>query len=241
MPRAVLLSPSESGTCGPPTSADRGDPVFSAWRIAGSRIPRVSAPLWQTSLSPLDPGVPDATLLQGTLGAPFIWAGVGRCWLPTRSRSRSAVRARVLLRRMAPDRNPLAGLVTSVLGVVSISRGAQPPRASGSCSFLALVAVSDTIADRSGAADCGWVVGLQCLRRCASVDAGHGLVLFAAVALFTGRTLLSLASRRRREPPLACCCRSRRSSTSPITTPARTMVNDRSKRSGSAAPRLATI
>jgi hypothetical protein len=60
---------------------DRGDPVFSAWRLArfAHQVAHDPAHLfdgnifyprhWTLAYS-------DATLLQGTLGAPFIWAGV---------------------------------------------------------------------------------------------------------------------------------------------------------------------
>ena len=180
---------------------DRGDPVFSAWRIARFAHQVAHDPThlfdgnifyprhWTLAYS-------DATLLQGTLGAPFIWAGVDPL-LAANALTLIAFPLCGLAFFYAGWRltgNPLAALVTGVLG-------AWYPFHAEHYSHLelhwfmfaplAFVAVTDTITEPTWRRGLwlGAVLGLQCL---ASMYLGLMLVTvlvpFAAVSLFRDRT-----------------------------------------------------
>jgi hypothetical protein len=180
---------------------DRGDPLFSAWRLArfAHQLLHDPARLFDGNIFYPRPGTlaySDATLLQGTAGAPFIWAGVDPL-LVANALTLIAFPLCGLAFFYAGWRltgNPRAGLVTGLLG-------AWHPFHAEHYSHLelqwfmfvpiAFVAGIDTIADptwRRGLL-VGVLLALQCV---ASLYLGLMLVTvlvpLAGVALFRYRT-----------------------------------------------------
>jgi len=170
---------------------DRGDPIFSAWRLARLAHQLSSDPAHLFDGNIFHPrrwtlAYSDATLLEGLVGAPFIWAGVDPL-LVANGLFLIAFPLCGLAFFYAGWRltgNPMAGVVTGVLG-------AWYPFHAEHYSHLelqwfmfvpiAFVAMADTIADPSWRRGLwlGALVALQCL-----ASMYLGLMLMTVLAAF---------------------------------------------------------